>query len=63
MEMKIVNYVKGCYDELAHKVTWPTFAELQDSVVKVSIASLLLVLIVLLMDLFFNLLMNVMFLK
>ena len=61
--MKIVNYVKGCYDELAHKVTWPAFAELQDSVVKVSIASLLIVLIVLLMDLFFNFLMGVMFFK
>ena len=61
--MKIVNYVKGCYEELAHKVTWPTFAELQDSVVKVSIASLILVFIVLLMDLFFNFLMGVMFFK
>ena len=59
--MKIVNYVKGCYDELAHKVTWPAFSELQDSVVKVSIASLIIIFIVLLMDLFFNLLMNTMF--
>ncbi len=59
--MKIVNYVKGCYDELAHKVTWPTYAELQDSVVKVSIASLIIILIVLLMDLFFNFLMKLMF--
>ena len=61
--MKIVNYVKGCYDELAHKVTWPTFVELQDSVVKISIASLMIVFVVLLMDVFFNFLMNVMFLN
>lgn len=59
--MKIVSYVKGCYDELAHKVTWPTFAELQDSVVKVSIASLIIVFIVLLMDLLLNFVMNMMF--
>ncbi len=59
--MKIVNYVKGCYDELAHKVTWPTFANLQDSVVKVSIASLIIIFIVLLMDLFFNFIMRMLF--
>lgn len=59
--MKIVNYVKGCYDELAHKVTWPSVAELQDSVVKVSIASLIIVCIVLLMDLFFNFVMRILF--
>ena len=59
--MKIVNYVKGCYDELAHKVTWPALPELQDSVVKVSIASLIIIFIVLLMDIFFNELMKLMF--
>jgi len=52
--MKIINYVKETYDELAHKVTWPTWANLQESVIKVSIASLIIVLIVLLMDLFFQ---------
>lgn len=59
--MKIVNYVKETYDELAHKVTWPTWSNLQDSVIKVSIASLIIVLLVLLMDLFFNFGMRLMF--
>jgi preprotein translocase subunit SecE len=59
--MKIVNYLKETYDELVHKVTWPSAAELQDSVVKVSIASLIIVFIVLLMDLFFNSIMNLLF--
>lgn len=59
--MKIVNYFKETYDELVHKVTWPTAANLQDSVVKVSIASLIIALIVLLMDLFFNFVMKVLF--
>lgn len=61
--MKIVNYIKETYDELAHKVTWPTMANLQDSVIKVSIASLIIVLIVLLMDLFFNFGMRMLFFK
>ena len=59
--MKIVNYVKECYVELAHKVTWPSAKDLQDSVVKVSIASLFIVLIVLLMDTFFGSIMQLMF--
>lgn len=59
--MKIINYVKETYDELAHKVTWPTWSNLQDSVIKVSIASLIIILIVLLMDLFFNFGMRLMF--
>ncbi|MDL2296370.1 preprotein translocase subunit SecE [Bacteroidales bacterium OttesenSCG-928-E04] len=59
--MKIVNYFKETYDELVHKVTWPTAANLQDSVIKVSIASLIIIFIVLLMDLFFNFIMKLMF--
>lgn len=59
--MKLVNYIRETYDELIHKVTWPTMANLQDSVIKVSIASLIIVFIVLLMDLFFNFIMKIMF--
>ena len=29
------NYVKESYNELVHKVTWPTFAQLQNSTVVV----------------------------
>ena len=52
--MKIVNYFKETYDELAHKVSWPSGKELQNSVVVVSIASLIIILIVLLIDFIFN---------
>jgi preprotein translocase subunit SecE len=48
--MKIVDYVKGCYTELKEKVSWPTWKELQSSVLVVSIASLIIALVVLLMD-------------
>ncbi len=52
--MKIVNYIKECYDELVHKVTWPSAKDLQSSVLVVSIASLIIALIVFLMDVIFN---------
>lgn len=52
--MKIVENLKATYDELVNKVTWPTAKELQNSVVVVSIASLIIALIVFLMDTIFN---------
>jgi preprotein translocase subunit SecE len=59
--MKIVNYFKEMYDELMHKVSWPSAKDLQNSVVVVSIASLLIALIVFLMDALFNAGMHVIF--
>ncbi len=59
--MKIVNYLKESYDELVHKTTWPTWQELGNSVVVVSIASLIIAFVVFLMDAVFNLGMELMF--
>ena len=50
MFKKFVNYCKTCYDELAHKTTWPTFAELTHSAVIVLSASLIIALVVWAMD-------------
>ena len=47
---KIVNYVKESYVELIQKVSWPTFAELQNSAVVVFVASLIVAMVVFLMD-------------
>ena len=47
---KFGEYVKDSYDELVHKVSWPTFKELQSSAIVVAVASLILALIVFLMD-------------
>lgn len=47
---KVGNYVKESYDELVHKVSWPTFKELQSSAVVVAVAALILAVIVFLMD-------------
>jgi preprotein translocase subunit SecE len=51
---KIANYVRESYDELVHKVSWPTFKELQNSAVVVAVAALILALIVFIMDVVFG---------
>ena len=50
MFKKITNYCKESYDELVHKVSWPTRSELSSSAVVVLYASLLIALVVFLMD-------------
>ncbi|MDR1113021.1 MAG: preprotein translocase subunit SecE [Bacteroidales bacterium] len=52
--MKIGKYFKETFDELIHKVSWPSAKDLQNSVIVVSIASLIIALIVFLMDAAFN---------
>ena len=47
---RFVNYVKDSYDELVHKVSWPSFSELQSSAVVVAVASLIFALVVFAMD-------------
>ena len=51
---KIVTYLKESYDELVHKVSWPTYAELTSSAVAVLYASLLIALVVFVMDFCFQ---------
>jgi preprotein translocase subunit SecE len=51
---KIRNYIKEVVDELKNKVSWPTWAELQSSSLVVSVASLIIALVVLLMDISFE---------
>jgi preprotein translocase subunit SecE len=55
MRMKrIVNYLKESYNELVHKVTWPTLKELQNSALVVMVASLMFALVVFSMDISFQ---------
>jgi preprotein translocase subunit SecE len=51
---KIINYLKDSYNELVHKVTWPTWKELQNSAIVVMIASLIFALVVFVMDISFQ---------
>ncbi len=51
---RIINYLKESYNELVHKVTWPTLKELQNSALVVMVASLIFALIVFAMDISFE---------
>ena len=58
MFKKIVNYCKACYDELAHKTTWPSRAQLTHSAMVVLSASLVIALVVFAMDFVFQYVMD-----
>ena len=47
---KFVNYIEQAYDELLHKVTWPTWSELQQSTLITLVSILLLTAVIFLMD-------------
>lgn len=47
---KIKLYIRESYNELVHKVTWPTWANLNSSTIVVVIASLIIALIIFVMD-------------
>jgi len=52
--MRVVHYIKESYTELVHKVTWPSWEELQSSAIVVMIASFIIALIIALMDIAFK---------
>jgi preprotein translocase subunit SecE len=52
--MKLKLYFQEAYDELIHKVTWPTWKELQSSALVVMVASLIISLVIFVMDLSFR---------
>ena len=58
---KIVNYCKACYEELAHKTTWPTRQQLTHSAMVVLSASLVIALVVFGRDSIFRSLMSVIY--
>jgi preprotein translocase subunit SecE len=53
-KFSIVSYFKESYDEWMHKVSWPTWSELQNSAIVVSVASLLIAIVVYMMDISFS---------
>ena len=52
--MKVLSYFNEAYTELVHKVSWPTWNELQSSAIVVMVASLIIALIVFAMDFSFE---------
>jgi preprotein translocase subunit SecE len=59
--MKIKGYFQESYTELVHKVTWPTWAELQNSATLVMVATLIIALIVAGMDFAFSRIMELIY--
>jgi preprotein translocase subunit SecE len=52
--MKIKSYLSDVYNELVHKVTWPSWSELQGSATIVMVASALIAIVVFAMDFSFR---------
>jgi len=50
MSNKVANYLQETYNELIHKVSWPSWADLQSSSVVVLIASLIIAMVIFAMD-------------
>ena len=48
---KFGNYIQEAYDELLHKVSWPTWEELQQTTIIVLVALALVTAVVFTMDL------------
>jgi len=51
---KFFNNLREIREEMMNKVSWPTWSELTESAIVVSIASLIIALVVLAMDLSFE---------
>ena len=52
--MKIKVYLEETWNELIHKVSWPTTSELQNSAIVVMIGTVIISLIVFVMDISFR---------
>ncbi len=53
-KFSLLGYFKESYNEWMHKVSWPTWSELQNSAIVVSVASLIIAIVVYLMDISFQ---------
>ncbi|MFP4024925.1 MAG: preprotein translocase subunit SecE [Bacteroidales bacterium] len=59
--MKLKLYFQEAFNELIHKVSWPTWPELQNSAIVVMVASLIIALIIFVMDYSFQNLMDLIY--
>ncbi len=50
MFKNIINYCKESYEELMHKVSWPTRSELMNSAILVLVASLCIAVVIFVVD-------------
>jgi len=54
MSNKVTGYFQETYNELKHKVSWPSWADLQSSSIVVMVSSLIIALVVFGMDFSFQ---------
>jgi preprotein translocase subunit SecE len=59
--MKLKIYFQEAFNELIHKVSWPTWSELQSSAIVVMVASLIIALVIFAMDYSFQNLMDIIY--
>lgn len=59
--MKLKLYFQEAFNELIHKVSWPTWSDLQSSALVVMVASLIIALIIFVMDYSFQNLMDLIY--
>jgi preprotein translocase subunit SecE len=50
----IIQYIEESFNELVHKVTWPTWQQLQSSALVVLVASVIFALLIFVMDYIFG---------
>jgi len=50
----IIQYIEESFNELVHKVTWPTWNQLQSSAIVVLVASIIFAMIIFVMDFTFG---------
>jgi preprotein translocase subunit SecE len=50
----IIQYIEESFSELVHKVTWPTWEQLQSSSIVVLVASVIFALMIFVMDYIFG---------
>lgn len=49
---KFVSYIEEAYDELVHKVSWPSWDELQQTTIIVLVSLIIITLVIFGMDIF-----------
>jgi preprotein translocase subunit SecE len=54
MSNKVTAYLQETYNELVHKVSWPSWADLQSSSIVVMVASLIIAIVIFAMDFSFQ---------
>jgi preprotein translocase subunit SecE len=59
--VSVKGYIEETVNELLHKVSWPTWSELQSSAIVVAIASVMIAIVIYIMDKSFSTVMGTLY--